>query len=373
MSAPSLAKKTMLEAFDQKAKPTKFLSSWFPTTERDIVDTDTVDIDIKRGNEKIAIDVSKYVGETRNSNNQFTSKEFTPPAYNEYFSYVGKQLQKRLPGRTEYDKISPMAQLLAIITDDQVKGQDKITRAIEVMCSTALLTGTIILINNVSVDYKQKSTHDFDAAIDWDEVSTATPWVELDKACDLNRKDGKGISEVGIFGSNSLQWLLAATKMQNRLNLRHAELANIKSSMMNDEGAVFHGLLDTGNYTLQVWTYPQYYDIPTDAELGLPSGTVTNAGTTQLYIPTDKVIVLPEPGKIDMRTVYAGISRIVNPVEPEFQALGITGVPDNARGKWHPYAHTDQRRKSLIVGVESAPLPIPVDIDRVCAFDAKAT
>ena len=63
-----LAKKTMLEAFRQKRRPTMFLSGFFRSRPEYIFDTDTVEIDIKRNDEAVAVDVVKYTIGNRNKN-----------------------------------------------------------------------------------------------------------------------------------------------------------------------------------------------------------------------------------------------------------------------------------------------------------------
>ena len=371
--AVSLEKKTMLRAFRQKKAPTMFLASWFKTSPQDIFKSLTCVIDVKRNNEMIAVDVVRGTDGVHNKNNRFTTKEYAPPFYDEYFSYFADELNKRMPGNHEYENPDYIPQLIALMTDDQVISQEKILRAIEKMAADTLLTGKIVLINGDTIDFKQKTTHNFDAAIDWDEASTAKPWVELEKAATLNRKDGKTTSKIVVAGENAMVWLLDATKMQTRLNFRRADLVDIKPPGMNADGAVFHGMITAGAYNLQLWTYPQFYEIPTDAELGLPSGTVTNAGTTQPYIPLDRVLVLPEPGAIDLRLVYAGIPTVVNQTDPAINGLGLPAVPATVRTDFHPYALLDTQKSCIKAGVKSSPLTIPTQIDGWCEFDAKAS
>ncbi|MBP7735948.1 MAG: major capsid protein [Spirochaetes bacterium] len=355
------AKKTMLAAFKQKKAPTMFLSSWFKTTDRDIFRSRKAVIDIKRQKEQIAVDVVRGTGGLLVSNKRFTTKEYTPPLYDLYNSYFEEELNERLPGGTEYDNPDYLAQIIATITDDQVEVQEMIMRAIEWQAANIFVTGTVPLINGDTIDYKMKATHSLPVGTVWSNTSAA-PITNIKDACQLNRKDGLVESTVAIFGDTAWANFLARIKADGSLNILNAELGKITMPVANANGAVFHGEFVAGSFRLQAWTYPQYYDVPTGYGL-------SNEGTKQPYIPTDKVLILPMSNAIDLRLIYAGIPELVNRKDAQLQALGIDRYPANVRGDFLPYAFTDDERTCLKVGVRSAPLCVPTQIDGWCVIN----
>jgi len=351
----TLEKRTMLAAFKQKKAPTMFLASWFKTTSRDMFRSRKCVIDVKRNEENISIDVVRGTGGRLNNNKRFTTKEYTPPLYDEYTSYFEEELNERLPGNIEYSNPEYMAQLLAIMTDDQVELQEKILRSIELQASQALFTGAVTLLNNDSLDFKQKASHNFAAATVWSNTS-AVPTDDFITAATLNRKDGKTDSRVAIFGESAWENFIKRNGANNRFDLINMDLGKIQPPVMNMDGAVFHGVFTAGSYQFQAWTYPQFYLVPTGWGLA-------NEGTLVPYVPTDKVLVLPMANAIDLRLVYAGIPQLVERVDPMLQGLGITRVPENVRGDFMPYGLVDDEATCIKAGVRSAPLCIPTQID----------
>lgn len=352
----TLEKRTMLAAFKQKRKPSSFLSSWFKTTERDIFRSKTAVIDIKRNEEAIAIDVVRGTEGRQNNNKRFTTKQYKPPMYNEFMSYTEDELNERMPGATEYDSPGYTDQLIAILTDDQVENQGTILRSIELQASNALFTGTVPLINNESLDYKQKTEHQITPGTLWNNTA-AIPTKDVQDAAELNRKDGKVDSSVCIFGKQAWQDFLDRNiDDELKWDNRRANLADIQKPTANINGASFHGTFTAGSYNFQAWTYSQYYFVPVG--WGLP-----NEGTLVPYVPTDLVAVLPESSLIDLRLIYAGIPQLINRVDPRLAGLGITRMPGNIKADFQPYAHIDDRALCMEVGVRSAPLCVPTQID----------
>jgi hypothetical protein len=351
-----LEKRTMLAAFRQKMSPTGFLAGWFRTAEQFMFRSRTAVIDVKRNDEPIAVDVTWGTGGRKVDNKQFTTKEYRPPMYDEYTSYFEEELNKRMPGMTEYDETAYQAQFMALLTDDMVEIQEMIQRSIEKQASDVLFTGKIVLHNGDEIDYKQKATHNFTPAILWNN-SSAVPTQDILTGSTLNRKDGKTDSKIAVFGEQAWEDFLARNiEDQLRWDNRRANLADITPPVKNTDGAVFHGTFTAGSYGFQAWTYPQFYKVPVG--FGYP-----NEGTLVPYVPTDKVLVLPNSNEIDLRLLFAGIPTLVDRVDPRLAQVGITRVPRNIIVDFHPYAHVDDKKVCVEAGVRSAPLCVPTQID----------
>jgi hypothetical protein len=228
--------------------------------------------------------------------------------------------------------------------------------------------GIVTLQNADNVDYKQKTSHNFNVGTNWSN-SAATPWSDLAAACQLNREDGKvAVGEfVAVFGETA--WENYLTRSEGRNDVLNVKLDDISPPVMNTEGAAFHGIITAGSYRLQAWTYPQVYEVPTAADLG--GLTLPNAGTLQPFVPADHVLVVPPSNAIDLRLVFAGIPRVVPAVDPGLIAMGLTRVPQGMAGDFHPYTYVDDKKATLEVGVQSAPLAIPTQIDGFTTMDTE--
>jgi len=355
-------RKMMLEAFKEKIRPTSFLSSFFRMSDAWKSRTKTVEIDVVRGQELIAIDVTPYTDGFLNVQKKWTTKEYNPPSFNEYDSYNAQELLDRVPGNDPYsDQSDQIASLLARVTDDQVMCQDKIVRAMEKMASEVLFNGTITLVNDAQIDYHQRTELQRDATAAWGTGSEDIP-KDLEDLATAIRKYGKVTMVDVVFGETAWQNFLNSDSMEKRFNYRRVDLNDIRPPVLNTEGAAFMGVVSVGAYQLRCWTYPQYYDVPTDEELGLPNGTIANAGSTGVpYVPANKVLGMGR--NVDLRWVYGGIATIVGAADPRLAFLGLSRLPGMVVADFLPYVRVSPNGREILIGVESRPMPVPTQID----------
>lgn len=366
-----IIKKTFLEAFRQKAEPTLFLASFFRTADRYNVLTDEVIIDVERDNEKIAIDVVPGTGGHNNNASTWTTKEFKPPAFDEYIDYFAWDLLKRMVGESPYELVnSNLPKLVAKITDDQARLWYKIERAKEVMSANVMFTGTVPLVNGGLIDYKMKASHFVDATAAFG-TTNAVPLQDIEDCCDLNRKDGKIESNIVLCGKNALRNMLNSPNFEEMANLRRVNRMDIQPPVANAEGAKFHGVITAGDYNLQVWSYPQVYDVPAGEEVNLPDAKIPNAASSgNPYIPADLMWI--GSSNLDFRMVHAGLPIIGYQGDTNLEAIGLSGIPMTERGERQLYHYTDVKNRTARVGVRSRPLPVPTQIDGQCVLDTSA-
>ena len=350
-----LIRRAMLEAFKQRATPTGFYRGMYQTPERNIVSSQEVVFDLKRNGETYAVDIVRGAGGRGNINKRFTTKTYTPPFYDEFAWVNENERLLRAFGMTEYDEHT-MTEIMASIVDGQLLQNDKIDRAIEKQCVDALFLGKITLVNGDEIDFKQKATHKISPSTAWSNAS-GDPDSDLQGACDLNRKDGKGTSNVAEFSPEGLKLYLNNAKVIAKTNFRRIDRIDLRPPRPNSEGANFHGFITVGDYELEVWTYPQFYTVPTGFGLA-------NEGTQQPYIPANTVRVGRKESRFDL--VYAGIPNLVPVTNPGLASIGIGMVPQNMKGEKHPYGMVDEGASNVKYGVKSAPLAIPTDIDSFC-------
>ncbi len=365
-----LERQVMIELFEQKSPNTMFLSSFFRRDPMWVVDTNEVEMDVVRDNEKISIDVTPFTAGRLNVKKRWTTKKYKPPMHDEYHSYEGKEFLDRLPGVNPYAPANNVAALLGKITDDQASLQKKINRAIEKMASDVFFSGKIVTLSDEEIDFKMKASHQIDAVGAWNGGSADIP-ADLLGMAEVLRKDGKVTMTDLIFGSNAWENFLQDNSLTDRYNFRRVELVDISMPTLNTEGAAFHGIIAVGSYQVRCWTYPQFYDVPTDAEVGVDSGTITNAGQTSVaYVPED--LVLGIGTNVDLRMAFGGIPHIINRPDPRLEALGIDGIPYAMARDFHPYALLDKKENAMLVGVKSRPLTIPAQIDGFAFIDSSA-
>lgn len=358
MTVP-INKRAMNRAFEQMAPPTFFLTNFFRTTDIMVVAATELVLDVRRKNEPIAVDIARHAGGRGNKASIFDTHIYKPPLYNENSYITGEDLEKRMPGQTEWHDPAVGTQVQALVLDRQLIEHDKIVRSVEYLSSQAMFTGVIILINTQSLDFKQKATHRFDPAVAWSNV-LGKPLDDFAKGGELNRKDGKSNPDIAIFGSTAWQLFLANAQIKENVNFRRAKLIDINPPVMNVDGATFHGMITVGSYEVQAWTYPQFYDVPLG--FGLP-----NEGTTVPYVPVDMAWIGNSKARFDL--MFAGVPVMVGQNIPALIETGIGKIPANMAGKFVPYGYTDMEKQAIKIGVMSAPLPVPVDIDSFCVIE----
>lgn len=351
-------RRSMGVVFKKKANPTKFLSSLFKSPDANKKDTVEIVFDIKRNDEDVSVDIVRGTQGRNNVSKRFTTKVYTPPVYDEYANFNENERLNRIMGMTEYDEHT-MAEVVAAITDDQVRLQDKILRAIELQAAQAMSTGIVTLINNDSVDYKMKATHKAAPSVDWSNAS-GVPINDMAGYALLNRKDGQTVTTDALFGQTALQLLFNNAQFKTLASQQYQQAENmaIRPPVANSEGAVFHGILTIGDYKINIWTYPQFYKVPTGYGL-------SNEGTLVPYWPTDYVWLGNFNSRFDL--IYAGIAKLVV-ADPRLASIGIGQVPATMRGDFHLYGAVDEMAANAKYGVKSAPLCVPTDIDSFCAF-----
>jgi len=352
----------MARLFEQKTKATNFLASF---AEVMMTRAESIEIDIVRGKETYSVDIVPGAGSRSSKKTRYTTKEYVPPFYNESGSITARDLQKRLPGQNQYAAADTeyKATLAALITDKQAMKQEKIIRSIELQARDAMFTGAITLHNGDVIDFKKKATHGITVADKWN-ATNGVPLTDIQAGCDLIRKDGKigGTNFRLILADNVVEALIANAQFKDKANLRHVE--NVKMGMpgqMNPEGATPHGIFSAGPYIIEIWSYPQFYDVPEGFDLA-------NEGTSQPYIPAGEALLLPSTG-IRMDLMYAGIPTLVPQTDPGLTAMGLSAIPNTVEADFVPYAYTDDRKECIEYGVKSAPLFVPHQIDGLVTFD----
>ncbi len=340
--AQGLFTKKLIAVYKEKNTPTSFLRSFFPTVESPTLE---VSIEVQRGFEKTAVDVVRGTDGNRNSFSKSTEKIFIPPMYREYFDATQLQLYDRLYGATEItDAI--FAAYINNVADSMAELQAKIERSYEVQCANVFNTGVVALQAQASIDYKRKteSFKDYGSGNYFANAAT-DPFVQLTDRCNFLRTVGKagGNTFIALCGGTALNDLLANVIFQKRQNLFNMALDAVVSPQMGATGATYHGTLTCGSYKVQLWAYPQFYDVN---------------GVSTPYLNEKLVTLVPVTPNFKM--AFGAVPQLITPnTMPKAGAF----IMDE---------YIDKRSASHIMDIKSCGLAVPVAIDQIATLTAVA-
>ncbi len=294
--AQGLYTKMLIDVYKERIHPTSFLRSFFPDK---VAPTLEVSIEVRRGFEKIAVDVTRGTDGNRNSWNKSTEKIFIPPYFREYFDSTQLQLYDRLYGATEIND-AMFAAFLNDVVDHQLELQEKIERSYELQCAQVFETGIVTLNQGINIDFKRKASSLVDlgsAGGYW--VSNNDLFAQIQSGCAWLRQYGKvsGHDFNMVLGETAIAHMYANTKFLGRQNLFNMKLDSVLPPQKNAVGGVYHGTLTAGPYSVHVWSYPEYYD--------------SAAGVFTPYLNAKKGFIVPI--KPNFKMAFAAVPQLIEP------------------------------------------------------------
>jgi len=350
------ATKHMISLYNQEAEPTMFLSGLFQARPQNFHATESVEIDIMRSEEDIAIVVqSLSAGARENSADLFVNKKFTPPIFKESFSVHSEELFNRQPGQDPFNDPNFRANLVFKTFRGMRLVENKIRRSQELQAAQVLQTGVVTLSDETgadlySLDYKPKTSHFPTAGTTWGQAG-AKPLADIAAVAAEIRKDGKTAPNQLIFGDAALREFLADPTVRDELDNRRMDLGDITRASSLMGGATYHGVITIGAYNYEIISYPQFYRDP-------------NGGTLKPYIHTGKVIIRDNRARMDW--TFGAIPNIG-------QALGRQNniMPElprrlqNAAGRMDLWTNMwlTNDGDALMAAAGARPLAIPTAID----------
>lgn len=360
--AVQIQREGWLQLFRQMRSPNSFLSRFFTIKPGGIYNGDKVAIDVERYGEDVAIAIKKCTGPNLNDIDEFTTKEFEPPAYGEAFPVDVCELINRMAGVDPYSAAYTdyASQLMAIMAKGFMLVDDKIKRAVELQASQILQTGILTLTNSAgdtvyTLDFKPKATHFPTVGTSWSTVATADPLGDLQSLADVIRADGKIDPDMLIMGATALRNFLANDGVKDVLDNRRIDIGAIRPEM-RDSGATFYGFVWVGTYQMEIWTYPDTYKDPV-------------TGNPTKYIADDKVVMLSSRTRFDMTC-----ARVPLPLGPDPRVANLMPGRMSSREDSFdvtPNLYATANGKQIMGELESRPLLIPVQIDGYGCLDTE--
>lgn len=311
-----------------------------------------VSIEVMRNRQLIAVDVQRNTDANRNKFSLSVEKLFVPPFFNESWDFTSAERYDVTFGQRTNPSQPDALNMINQASEKIEELRQKILRSIELMRSEALQTGIVTLKNGDNIDYKRKAASivALGAGDRWNE-GTGTPLDDLADAGDFLREEGlsSGGTINAIMGRDAFTAFMNNPQVKERADFRRISRLEIGMPQFdNTTGMVFHGQIGTADYMVNLWTYNEFYE-----EVG---------GAKKTYIDVKNVILIPEDFK--GITSFAGIPAIVrdkrNAEYPEF----ISPI----EAEFYVNNYIDPTKKAHWFEVASAPLPIPVSIDRIFTY-----
>lgn len=345
--------KTLIDVYQETIKPTSFLRSFFPSV---TVPTKTVSIEVQRMGEKVALDIVRGTEGNRNTFDRSSEKIFEPPLFREYFDMTELDLYDRVLGSQGNANKPLFTALLNDAAGKLAALQDKIERAKELQCAEVLELGTVTMLYGTKINYRRKAASMVDLGAGQYFTDAIDPFTKFEAGCVFLRTVGHSGDGTfnAIMGGDALAALLANTKFLTRQNLFNMALDGIiaPAGTRTAEGYTFHGTVTCGSYKVQLFAYPQYYDLKGGTDL-VPTYTPTP------YWNPKKVVMMP--AKPRFKTAYCAVPRLI-------------GQPGElpVQGEYIIQEFLDERRAKHDIDIQSAPVPIPVAVDMMYTFQAVA-
>lgn len=334
----------LIAVFSDDKAPLMGLSAFFPTvTSR----AKYLSIQVERHRQLMAVDVQRCTDPHRNIFSKSTEKIFEPPFFSESFDFTSCQGYDITFGANQAPNGATVDMMMDESTRYMLSLKYKIQRAIEKQRADVLQTGIVTIVNGDSIDYRRQASSMVTktSTEQWNEPTTANPMGDLETGAKFLREQGLSVGSAinVVMGSSALTNFLANDKVRAAAAIFN-QIRRIDIGMPQFDGVtgfVFQGKIGSGDYMFNIWTYNDFYEL--------------SNGTKTTYIAPNNVIMVPDDfvGK----TAYAGIptyfeeggAKSIRPVEAEFLVYDLV----------------DQVKMSWDFLVKSAPLVIPISVDKL--------
>jgi hypothetical protein len=309
-----------------------------------------VSIEVERNRLTVAVDVTRYDA-NRNTFSKSTEKIFVPPYFNEFFDFTATERYDVTFATIQSGGNPNVYDLQKLIKSGYgyaIKLKNKIARAKELMRWGVLVTGVATLVNGDSINFNRQagSMVQLTGTAVWSALDTATPLADFDAGALFLRQEGLSISPTikVIMGRTALSNFINNTSVQNSAKFFNQIVrTNIEMPILDKvTGFVRQGQVSGTNHIYEIYTYVGQYENPD--------------GTKSDYLDPNTVVMLPDD--FVGVTAHAGVpsimgdavnGQIIAPMEGEYYTRDII---DQVRLTWDFY-------------VSSAPVPIPVSVDRI--------
>lgn len=303
-------------------------------------DTEKVDIDIYKGNQKMAAFVSPKIGSVTVTRDGFKTETYTPPLIGLDRPTTAEDILKRSIGENIYNAKSPDQRAAEILMRDMADLDSMITRREEWMCSKALFGGAVDVSGegaSQNIDFGMSSTHKItlSSGSKWTDTGV-NPLEDIKEWRDLISKDSFLSANIVIMGKTAAKAFLANEKVQKLLDIRNIDLGVIRPQELAN-GATYIGSDRLAG--VDYYTYDGYYADPDNSFALTP------------FVPNNKILLASTNARTSM--MYGAVV-VADESSKALLTYALSRVPDS----W-----ISKKPAARFIQLNSRPLPVPHDID----------
>jgi hypothetical protein len=305
-------------------------------------------IDVRRGSEKVAVDVVRGHQGKRFQITKSTQKAFEPLYYRNFFDATELQGYFRVFGSKSFN-LNELDGLAAGIATERKAMTDTIERGIEIHCSTIFEDGTVTASDGTIIDFKRKAASIVDNGVGFYWDNPAHDIIgDLRAGCDFLRETGKvqGYFINVVMGADAWAAFRKNTEINTRWNQFNNKRDMLLPAQLESTGAIFQTEMDVDSYKVRVWTYNDFYE--------------DENGDMQPYKNPKTVVMLAE--KPIFSLMYGAIPQVTLDLNTSNLIVGKMVYSDfrNPEMGYHRFY------------AQSAPLPVPVAVDQIYTLQALA-
>lgn len=345
--------KRIIAKFSDMQTPKMGLSGFFPSV---TTSDKMLSIEVERNRQLVAADVQRGTDATLNTFDKYSEKIYIPPFYQEGFNFVDLDRYNVTFGNNNSPTQSDAMNMI-VEADKRLRAlKNKVERAIEKQRAEALQTGIVTLVNGDNIDYKRQANSivALTAGNRWNE-GTSSPMGALGTGGRFLREEGlsAGSTINVILGRDAFAAFMANDEVKAEADIRRIERINIGFPQLNNvTGLSFHGQISTFDFIINLWTYNDFYE---EAN-----------GTKVPYIDPKNVIMVAED--FVANTGFAGVPAIIRDMNNAEYPEYISQV----ESEFYVNNYIDPRKKAHMFEICSAPLAVPVSIDRIYTMQVLA-
>ena len=303
--------------------------------------TKKVDIDLVKGDRRMAAFVHPRIGGQVLKANGYKTESYAPPLINPYDVTTADQLMDRLPGEDLYSGMTPAQRAAQQLMDEYNRLNDAATRREEWMAVQAIVTGSIPVVGpgvNETISFGFTNTVTLTGNNRWGQ-SAAKVLDNLEDWSDTVLTNGFANVDMCIMGKSALRAFLADADVLKMLDNRRVEMGLINPRDLPN-GVKYIGHLNKPN--IDIYTYAEVY---------LDDWTDPSTPATLPLVPDNKVILIPS--------------------SPNFMlAYGACTYIDDATQNWQTAmtarllrSYVEHHPDRRMIELQAHPLPIPDMVD----------
>lgn len=303
--------------------------------------TERVDIDIVKGDRRMAAFVHPRIGGKVLKANGYKTESYAPPLVNPYDVTTADRLMTRLPGEDMYSGMTPAQRAAQQLMDEYNKLNDATTRREEWMAVQAIVKGQVPVVGegvNELIDFGLTNTETLTGTAQWGK-SAAKIKDNLEDWADKVMVNGFANVDMAIMGKSALRAFLADADIRALLDNRRVEMGLIQPRDLPN-GVKYIGHLASPN--IDIYSYAEVY---------LDDWTDPDTPETKPLVPDNAVILISSnPGYM---MAYGACTYI------EDASQQWVTAQTNRLLRSYVEHHPDRR----MVELQAHPLPIPDKAD----------